>query len=159
MSYLMHCSALLPCHCKTSCLRTKPQLLLSMCRGVVLACDAAWPVTLRTIPAALCAPEWSHIRAGAGTGSQLLGVHCVVSGAVPESPVTHQVEAMSGLWEAQLVVAACALPRSLVAALLRAGAKSVVCRRGPSEDPGGSPEPSPEAAVAFFEVRALRTRC
>lgn len=91
--------------------------------------------------------------------SQLLGVDCDVSGAVPEPPSTCQVEAMSGLWEAQLVVAACALPEPLVAALLRAGAKAVVCCRAPSEDPVGSLEPSAEAAIAFFEVRALTGRC
>ena len=62
---------------------------------------------------------------------------------------------MSGLWEAQLVVAACALPEPLVAALLRVGAKAVVCRQAPSDDPVSSPQPSPEAAIAFFEVRAL----
>ena len=62
---------------------------------------------------------------------------------------------MSGLWEAQLVVAACALPQPMVAALLRTGAKAVVCRWIPGNDPASSPEPSPEAAVAFFEVRAL----
>lgn len=62
---------------------------------------------------------------------------------------------MSGLWEAQLVVAACALPQPLVAALLRAGAKAVVCRRVPGDDPVSGPQPSPEAAITFFEVRAF----
>ena len=70
-------------------------------------------------------------------------------------PSACQVEAMSGLWEAQLVVAACALPEPLAAALLRAGAKAVVCRRAPGDDPVGSTQPSPEAAVTFFEVRAF----
>ncbi|KAK9839624.1 hypothetical protein WJX81_001442 [Elliptochloris bilobata] len=60
-----------------------------------------------------------------------------------------QVEAMAALWEAQIVTAACELPAPLVAALLRAGAKAVVCRRCHDKDTGSL---SPDAAVAFFKA-------
>jgi hypothetical protein len=60
---------------------------------------------------------------------------------------------MAGLWEALLVTAAAALPAALVAALLHAGAKGVVCARGPAEGAAARRDPArPEAAAAYFQV-------
>jgi len=78
---------------------------------------------------------------------------CLIRLLAVLAPAARQVEAMAALWEALLVTAAAALPAALVAALLHAGAKAVVCARGPAEGGAARREPArPEAATAYFQV-------